>query len=121
MTPADTSLANLILWAAGLLTLFNFGSVIWMVFSGPSRRNSSKLDDHTARLDRMDQRVASVEQTLRSMPGKDDIHQVQLALSDMRGDLKNMQTSMDGNMKIMQRLETIVIRHEDHLLGGNKR
>ena len=121
MTPDDATLANVILWAAGLLTLFNCGSMVWMVFSGPSRRNSSKLDDHGARLDRMDQRVASVEQTLRGMPGKDDIHAVQLALSDMRGDLKNMQTSMNGNMQIMQRLETIVIRHEDHLLEGNKR
>ena len=111
----------MVLWVAALSTLFSFGSLIWTVFSGPSRRNASKLDDHASRLDRMDQRVASVEQTLRGMPGKDDIHSVQLALSEMRGDLKNMQTSMDGNMKIMQRLETIVIRHEDHLLGGSKR
>lgn len=121
MTPADTSLAAIILWAAGLSTLFSFGSVIWTIFSGPSRRNASKLDDHTSRLDRMDQRIASVEQTLRGMPGKDDIHGVQLALTEMRGDLKNMQTSMSGNMEIMRRLETIVIRHEDHLLEGNKR
>lgn len=121
MTPADMSVGVIILWAAGLSTLFSFGSVLWTVFSGPSRRNASKLDDHASRLDRLDARLASVEQTLRGMPGKDDIHGVQLALSDMRGDLKNMQTSMSGNMEIMRRLELIVTRHEDHLLEGTKR
>ena len=94
MSPADTSLATVILWAAGLSTLFSFGSILWTVFSGPSRRNGVKLEDHGSRLDRLDGRLGSVEQTLRGMPGKDDIHAVQLALSDMRGDLKNMQTGM---------------------------
>lgn len=121
MTPADTSLNSIILWAAGLSTLLSFGSILWTIFSGPSRRNATRLEDHGNRLDRLDGRLASVEQTLRGMPGKDDIHGVQLALSDMRGDLKNMNTSMEGNMEIMRRLEVIVSRHEHHLLEGKNR
>jgi hypothetical protein len=121
MTPADTSVGTIVLWAAALSTLISLAVVIWTIFSGPARRNASRLDDHTGRLDQLHQRVASLEQTLRGMPSKDDIHSVQLALSEMRGDLRNMQTSMNGNMEIMRRLETIVIRHEDHLLEGSKR
>ena len=38
----------------------------------------------------------------------------------MRGELKEMRAVMEGNTKIMARVENIVARHEDHLLEGRK-
>lgn len=72
------------------------------------------------RMDRLDARMASVEQTLRAMPTRDDLHQLHLTVKEMQGELKTMNAVMEGNTKIMGRLEVIVGRHENHLLDGAK-
>lgn len=77
------------------------------------KQGSRRMDDLTRRMD-------GVEGTIRGMPGKDDIHQVQLELARMNGSMNEMRAIMGGNQEIMSRLEKIVARHEDHLLGGSK-
>ncbi len=72
------------------------------------------------RMDRHERRIASLEQTVQSMPGKDDMHSIQLEITKQTGALSTMQAVMEGNAKIMARLETIVTRHEEHLLDGGK-
>jgi hypothetical protein len=54
------------------------------------------------------------------MPGKDDMHSLQLELVKQTGSLNEMRAVMEGNAKIMARLEAIVTRHENHLLDGGK-
>lgn len=72
-------------------------------------------------MDRHDNRITVLEQAITVMPDKDDMHRLQLEMVKMTGSLGQMQAVMEGNAKIMERLETIVSRHEDHLLEGNKR
>ncbi len=73
------------------------------------------------RMDRHDKRITVLEQTITALPDKDDMHAMQLEMARMVGALGQMQAVMEGNAKIMERLETIVSRHEDHLLEGSKR
>ena len=40
--PQDTTVQSLVLWAVALTTLFNFVSLVWTVFSGPSTSRSSR-------------------------------------------------------------------------------
>ena len=79
---------------------------------------SKRLDANAERLDRHEARITKTEQVLQSMPGKDDMHKIELGIAEMRGDLKQLAASMDGHAKIMVRLETVVSRQEDHLLKG---
>ena len=44
MTPSDTNVADILLWVVALSTFFSFGSLIWTVFSGPSRKNSARIE-----------------------------------------------------------------------------
>ena len=44
MTPADTNVADILLWVVALSTFFSFGSLIWTVFSGPSRKNGARIE-----------------------------------------------------------------------------
>jgi len=74
-----------------------------------------------ARLDRLDGRLVRVEDTIGSMPGKDDMHSLQLELVKQTGAMNEMRAVMAGNAKIMERLEIIVSRHEAHLLDGGKK
>ncbi|MET4128383.1 DUF2730 family protein [Roseovarius sp. MBR-6] len=74
-----------------------------------------------ARIDRQDARIMRVEDTIGGMPGKDDMHSLQLELVKQTGAMNEMRAVMSGNAKIMERLEIIVSRHEAHLLDGSKK
>lgn len=121
-------IAPLIIWAAGITTLLNFANILWTLFSGPARKLGQRLGEAEARLSELERRaerhagqIATLQQTLTAMPGHTDLHQLQLTLVQMGGDLKEMRAVMEGNAKVMARLETVVTRHEDHMLDGGKR
>ncbi|TNJ40481.1 DUF2730 family protein [Phaeobacter sp. B1627] len=69
------------------------------------------------RMDRHEQRLTRLEHDLADVPSKDDLHHIQLSMSEINGTMKQMAAVMEGNQKIMTRLETVVFRHEDHLLN----
>ncbi len=62
MTPEETTVQVLILWALAMSTVINLGTVIWNIFSGPSKKNGARLDALAGQLGLVDQRVAKVEQ-----------------------------------------------------------
>nr|WP_286174242.1 DUF2730 family protein [Rhodobacter sp. NTK016B] len=89
-------------------------TTIWNFVASGSRANAKRIEDQDQRLNRHEARLSSVEQDIRNLPAQGDLHQVQLALERMHGDLKEMRA-------IMGRMESIVSRHEEHLLDGSKR
>lgn len=92
-------------------------SVGAMVFSFVVTRRK----DVDQRLTDLERRTALTEQTLEGLPGSSDMHQLHLGMAELRGDLREMRAVMEGNQKIMVRLEDIVTRHEQHLLGAAAR
>ncbi|MFI0477419.1 DUF2730 family protein [Paracoccus jiaweipingae] len=77
-----------------------------------------RIDTTVERLDRHENRLAGAEQTLQQLPGKDDMHALSLALSEIRGDMREMRAAFDGQRQIMSRIESVVSRQEDHLMKG---
>ena len=80
-------------------------------------RVDERFKDGSDRMDRQEVRIARVEQSVQSLPSKDDLHQIELALANVAGAMQRMEAVMEGNQNIMHRLETVVTRHEDHLLN----
>ena len=107
-------LSSVVAWAAALSLLLNFGLTIWNLVASGSRENSKRIESHAARLTAFDQRLTGVEQTQRTAPVKDDLHQLHLSMSNMGGDVREMKA-------IMGRMEIVLNRHEEHMLDGNKR
>lgn len=103
-----------IVWVIAAGQVMNFALTVWGLLSSGARANKTRLDGHATRLSEHDQRLTGVETALRDMPSKSDIHSLELSMSDVRGDLRAMR-------EIMGRMETILSRHEDHLLDGGKR
>lgn len=68
-----------------------------------------------------EQRIQRLEDAVKAMPAMTDLHRIDLSVERMVGSMKRMEAVLEGNQQIMQRLETIVSRHEDHLLSGAKR
>ncbi|KAB6715845.1 DUF2730 family protein [Roseobacter sp. TSBP12] len=113
---------------AAVLTLLSIANILytwWRTRDKDVEKRDQAIEERfkvgSARMDRLDGRVASVEQALRGQPTREDLHELHLSLKEMQGEMKAMVAVMEGNSKIMSRLETIVARHEDHLLDGGKR
>lgn len=94
------------------------GAMVYAFFVNRRKDVDERFRDGSKRMDRHDGRIATLEQTVQAMPEKEDLHQLQLKLAEMNGSLLRMTAVMDGNAQIMGRLETIVSRHEDHLLNS---
>lgn len=116
MTPEQLSMQAVIVWAAGISTIANTIMLLWNVFSGPSRQNGTKLEALSADLSSLKQKVSAVEQVQQTLPSKDDIHELEVAMVGLRGELATMVEKLSGYAGIMHRVEATVRRHEDHFL-----
>lgn len=121
MTPNEVYVADLLLWVSALALILSFGTTVWTIFSGPSRKNADRIAEMRLEINAQAMRLASLEQAMINVPKTNDIHQLELAMTRLQGEMKNVSTAMQGQSQIMERLETIVGRHENHLLDGSKK
>lgn len=112
------NISPIVVWVVALSQLLTFGLTIWGLMASGSRANAKKIEEHGKRLDGQDLRLASVEQTVATLPTKDDVSRLLLSMEQVRGEVGVMRAEMEGTTAIMSRLENIVSRHENHLLGG---
>ena len=91
------------------------GAMLYAFFVNRRKDVDQRFTDGSKRMDRIDGRVASLEQEIKTMPGKDDVHSLQMTLSELRGDMKGMAATMSAMSESINRTENIVTRHEDHL------
>ena len=103
-----------------LSALIGLGTTIWNLLMSGSRANSKRIDALELSTTNLKADLEKLEQTVSAMPGKDEIHQVRLTLVEMAGKMDVISAHMSGQKDVMKRLETIVTRHEEHLLGGSK-
>jgi uncharacterized protein DUF2730 len=80
---------------------------------GSFKAGSKRMDAHGLR-------IHTLEQSFKEMPKKDDMHQLELTLKEISGDMKALRATMRGMSESMTRTEHIVGRHEDHLLNKGK-
>ncbi len=76
-------------------------------------QGSERMNDQARRLDRL-------EQAVEAQPSTNDLHRLELQLAGMAGDLKSVVAGQEATTKLLARLETVVTRHEDHLLEGKR-
>ena len=84
---------------------------------GRLERANERFTEGARRMDRIDGRLTNLETTVEAMPGKDDVHSLQMTLAEMRGDLKAQNATLLAMAESLKRTESIVTRHEDHLRG----
>lgn len=101
--------------------LLSLGAIFYAFFANRRKDVDHRFGEGTRRMDRHEKRLQAMEQTVSSMPGKDDMHNLQLEAVKQTGALAEMRAVMEGNQKIMIRLEAIVSRHEEHLLDGARK
>lgn len=99
-------------WLGFALTI---GVGIYAFFVNRHKDVDQRFSEGSKRMDRMDARITKSEQQIEAMPGKDDVHALQMTLEQVRGDMKGMTATMMAMAESINRTENIVTRHEDHL------
>ena len=98
-------------------------SVVVMIFAWFRTRNhnvDARFKDGNIRMAAIESRLQDVEKDIKAMPGKDDMHRLEMALSEIAGDIKAMRVTTRSTNDAMDRIDRVVSRHEDHLLDGGK-
>lgn len=108
-------LADITAWGSVIAIAISVGSVIWGIFSGPSRHNAARLNHHSARLDEIERSLGVIKNQQQNLPSSADIHQLELSLVRANGEMARMCEAMNGHVNIISRIEAIVERHEEHL------
>ena len=102
-------------WTLSLPFLFSLALGVFTYFRTRRQDVDELFKDGSKQMAELDQRLATVEQRIRDMPERDDMHRMELTLTEMAGSLNTMSERMRSQYQLMQRLEGIVTRHEDHL------
>ncbi|WP_428527129.1 DUF2730 family protein [Roseibium sp.] len=91
---------------AGLIVLGVYG---WL--TARAKGNSEHLQKVDNKLIEHDRRIQSVESELKHMPDKDDVHDLKLALAELRGTVGRLDESLSGVSRTVRRVE-------EHLTNG---
>ncbi len=98
----------------------SFGTAVYAWISSRRTNVEERFKQGSDRMDRHENRLIALEQSIKSMPSREDVHKIELSMERMNGTMARMEAVLEGNQQIMGRLENIVSRHESHLLQGNR-
>lgn len=110
--------ADLVLKYADFIMTIGVG--VYVFFATRRHDVDALFKEGSKKFTALELRVELLEQAVAALPNKDSLHDMQLEMVRQTGSLNEMRAVMEGNAKIMARLESIVSRHEDHLLDGGK-
>lgn len=112
---------DLLMKLASLLSfIISIAALVSAFFTSRKKDVDHRFREGSKRMDRHDLRLQALEQDVKGMPGKDDMHRLELQLSEISGDMKAMYATMTGMASSIERTEKIVGRHEDHLRETGK-
>ena len=117
MTPLDI-LAKA--WPAG----FGLGGIVVAALLWRMRGEfATKADLASMRTDlsAYGQRIERMENDMRHLPTREDIHSLRLEVRAMNGELREMRAEARGMRDIMERTEQAVTRHDDIIASAAAR
>lgn len=101
--------------------LLSISAVVYSFFVNRKKDTDERFAAGTKRMTKIEQRVADVEHDISTMPAKDDMHRLEIAMTEMAGEMKAVGAHISSQRDVMRRIESVVTRHEDHLLDGGKK
>lgn len=112
-------LAHILPWLSPTVALAALAYTITSNRSRAAKQEFEKFREDTslreaataAKVEVLEDRVSKMEGELRHLPAKDDVHQVQLALKELQGEVKGLATQITPIGKIADRLQEYLIDH----------
>lgn len=109
MTPADTSVADVLLWLVAISTMLSVGTAIWTVFSGPSRKNATRIEALEGKVTSLDGQHARLRDRVDGLPNADMMHRLELSLARMEGHIDKLDERLKPVAAISERMQELLI------------
>lgn len=84
------------------------------------QRIRDDLDDVAARLKEGDRAFEDLSRRIADTPSKQELHQVMLGISELKGSLGVLNERMQGQSALMERVEAQLGRHEQIFSDGRR-
>lgn len=84
-------------------------AIFYSWLTARSRGNQKGLKNLEEKVNGIDRRVAKIEGEMEHLPTKDGQHRLELAMSDMAGDMKKMTEALQGTKNTVARMETVLM------------
>jgi len=98
-----------VVWVIALSQLLTFGLTVWNLVSSGSRANAKRLDEHAAMLGRHSERIQGVEQAMRDMPSREDFHQLDKQMTELRGAMAVLTERLKPMAAITDRMQELLL------------
>lgn len=109
MTPSQMSFADIMLWVLALSSIVSFGTSVWNIFSGPSKRNGTQIAAMELRLAAQDVEVQRLRDKVEAMPNAAMMHRLELALARMEGHIDRLDERLKPVTAIAERMQDLLI------------
>ncbi len=93
---------------------------VYAFFATRSKGVEEQFKAGSKKFTALELRVELLEMAVKTLPQKEDIHELAITLSEMNGEMKAMRASMRAISESQIRTESIVMRHDDYLMQGGK-
>lgn len=82
------------------------------------QRVDERFKEGSDRMDRHEGRIAGLEQSVKSMPSKDDLHQIEIGMTELAGTMKEIAAVIGANQSSLKSLDAAVSTMREYLLNN---
>lgn len=98
-----------IVWVIALSQMLTFGLTVWNMLSSGSRANAKRIEEHAAQLGRHSERIQSVEQAMRDLPSREDFHQLDKQMTELKGTMAVLTERLKPLEAITDRMQELLL------------
>jgi paraquat-inducible protein B len=103
-------------WMALAALTISVGTVVFGWFTAGGKKALAKLEEHRVDFEQLKEKVATIESEIRHLPSKEDVHQLNLSMAELKGTAGRQEEKLAGVERTVRRVEEFLLEH-----GGNTR
>lgn len=103
-------ITQIVPWLSATALIISIGGTVYAVLTARSKGNEARIGDVEKRLDGHRERIQSLEQELKHLPAKDEVHALQLSMTTIDGKVSTLTTSHDALLKSIRRIEDFLLK-----------
>lgn len=99
------AVADLVPWFTLIALVLSLGNSFWVLMTRGFRHTADTVKEHDHKLAEHDRRIQSVESEMQHLPSKDEVHQLGVALTEIRGKLETVDNEMSSMSRTVNRID----------------
>lgn len=92
-------------WLGAAALIISLLTSVYAWLTSGAKANTKRLDSIDNQLTEHDRRIQATESELKHLPDKDDVNDLKLAISELRGTVGRLDENMSGISRTVRRVE----------------